>query len=54
LENSRVPEVQAGWIAAATFGVAIVLTSLLAQFLEIRDGRKRDLEERVTADIEVR
>lgn len=34
------PEFRQGWIAAATFGVAVALTALLTRFLERRDGRK--------------
>ncbi|KAJ8058866.1 hypothetical protein OCU04_011850 [Sclerotinia nivalis] len=38
--TTEAPEFRPGWIAAATFGVAIALTALLTRFLERRDERK--------------
>ncbi|KAI9640047.1 hypothetical protein NHQ30_011610 [Ciborinia camelliae] len=38
--TAEAPEFRPGWIAAATFGVAVALTALLTRFLERRDERK--------------
>jgi sugar phosphate permease len=50
--TSEAPRFKPGFIAAAVFGVAIVLTSVLARLLEIRDGRKREKVDRGLDDIE--
>ncbi|KAK9414043.1 putative Major facilitator superfamily transporter [Seiridium unicorne] len=38
------PRFRAGFIAAATFGVVLVLTALLMRYMESRDTRKRETE----------
>jgi ACS family pantothenate transporter-like MFS transporter len=46
------PRFKPGWIAAATFGVAIMGTALLTRWFEVRDVRKRELREGLSDDVE--
>jgi hypothetical protein len=43
------PKFRIGFIAAATFGVVLILTSFAMRFLEYRDAKRRDLEEAESA-----
>ncbi|TVY78461.1 Pantothenate transporter liz1 [Lachnellula suecica] len=47
------PTFKPGWIAASSFGVAIVLLTLLVRFLELRDGKQREFVQSGAHDLEV-
>lgn len=46
------PEFHHGFIACASFGVALILTTFLMRFLEVRDKKNWDLDERGHPDVE--
>jgi ACS family pantothenate transporter-like MFS transporter len=50
--TAEAPKFRPGWISAAIFGVAIVSTSLVVNWLEKRDERNRGLGETRVDDIE--